>query len=244
MKPTEKRFTDVKKWDREWYLNLTSDEKVIWQFLCDNCDRSGFWTENWTLIRMLTGIQVTEMPKPLCKQVQETNTDGVWFIKDFPPFQYGEEYASKQGYLQKKCVERMRQYGVGGSAPPTPPPVESPIDIDMDINMEFNLDIIKAVKDFCKFQAIRHPKIYKNIDKQIEDGYDIIEKLIRLDGYALNDIKDALQWGCQDEFWSSNIITLTGLRKKSKNGATKFANLYTKYGAQDNYSQVEDFING
>ena len=113
-----------------------------------------------------------------------------------------------------------------------------------NINMEYNKEIISAVNDFCYFQAKRFPKIYKNIDKQVEDGYHIIEKLMRLDGYALTDIKDALQWGVQDDFWSSNIITLTGLRKKSKNGATKFSNMYTKFESQNGVSQVEDYING
>lgn len=80
-------------------------------------------------------------------------------------------------------------------SPPLLHPTESPIDIDMDINMEYNKEIISAVNDFCYFQAKRFPKIYKNIDKQVEDGYHIIEKLMRLDGYALTDIKDALQWG-------------------------------------------------
>jgi len=256
MKPFEKRFTDIRKWDREWFLSLTSDEKVVWQFMLDNCDRSGFWAENWTLVTMLTRIKVTSMPKTFIKQVQKTNSDGVWFIKDFPSFQYGEEFATKQGYLQKKCVERMKSYGVGIKTPPATPPNtpqagegDSPIDIDIDINIDMDIvekdkGIVEVVSDFCLYQSQKNPHHYKDMEKQIETGYDVVDKLMRLDGYKMEDIKESLEWAVADDFWSPNIVTLTGLRKKSTNGSTKFQNMLGKFKATDTKSKMRDFING
>ena len=252
MKLTEKRFTDIRKWDREWFLNLTSDEKVIWQYLCDVCDKSGFWNENWTLCKMLTRINITKMPTALHKQVQKTNTNGVWFIKDFNVFQYGEGFATKQGFLQKKAVERMSRYGVGSNTPsplPSDTPqggeVGSPMDMDMDMVMEEkDKGIVEVVSDFCLFQSQRSPHHYKNMENQIETGYDVIDKLIRLDGYNIEDIKESLEWAVNDDFWSPNIVTLTGLRKKSTNGSTKFQNMLGKFKATDTKSKVRDFING
>jgi hypothetical protein len=249
MKPTEKRFTDVKKWEREWYLNLSSDEKVVWQFLVDNCDKSGFWVENWTIMKMLTGIPITEMPIPLLKQVKTTNTTGVWFIKDYPAFQYGVEFASKNGYLQRKCVEDMERYGVGGTLSPplpsnTPQEGEVGSPMYMDINMDRDVEIVDTVEEFCNHQMIKYPHYYKNIDKQIKVGYDVVEKLIRIDGYSLEVIRNSLTWAVNDDFWAPNIITITGLRKKSKNGATKFQNMLSKFQSTDTTSKVEDFVNG
>lgn len=37
------RFTDADKWDDKWYRNLSPNEKVVFQFLCDKCDNAGFY---------------------------------------------------------------------------------------------------------------------------------------------------------------------------------------------------------
>jgi hypothetical protein len=38
-------------------------------------------------------------------------------------------------------------------------------------------------------------------------------------------ISDALSFAVNDDFWSKQIISLAGLRKKGKNDLTKFDNL-------------------
>ena len=57
------------------------------------------------------------------------------------------------------------------------------------------------------------------------DSVEVIDKLIRIDGYDLNEIKLTLQSAVRDEFWRKQVISLRGLRNKSKNGNTKFDNL-------------------
>ena len=55
--------------------------------------------------------------------------------------------------------------------------------------------------------------------------YKIIDKLIRIDGYTLDEVKLTLQSAIRDDFWKKQIISLRGLRNKGKNGNTKFDNL-------------------
>jgi hypothetical protein len=58
-----------------------------------------------------------------------------------------------------------------------------------------------------------------------ENWADTIDKLMRIDGYKQQTISDALGFAVSDDFWSKQIISLAGLRKKGKNDLTKFDNL-------------------
>ena len=37
------RFTNTKKWDDEWFLDLKPVEKLVWFYICDKCDLCGFY---------------------------------------------------------------------------------------------------------------------------------------------------------------------------------------------------------
>ena len=36
------RFTNTDKWNDSWYFNLKPLEKLLFMYLCDNCDIAGF----------------------------------------------------------------------------------------------------------------------------------------------------------------------------------------------------------
>jgi len=64
----------------------------------------------------------------------------------------------------------------------------------------------------------------KNIRSQ---SLDTVEKLIRIDGFTLDQIRGVMQWAVRDDFWMKNAISLAQLRKPSKsNGLTKFQNIF------------------
>ena len=50
------RFTTTEKWKDSWYLSLSVKEKLLFNFICDNCDNAGFWEINLPLAGYLTGI--------------------------------------------------------------------------------------------------------------------------------------------------------------------------------------------
>ena len=68
-----------------------------------------------------------------------------------------------------------------------------------------------------------------NNENYINKSVNLLYKLIIKDGYNADDISKALNWAINDDFWASKVLTLTTLRKKSKNGNTKFTNLYLSY---------------
>lgn len=70
-------------------------------------------------------------------------------------------------------------------------------------------------------------------EQEIQAGATTIDRLIRLDGFDLEqEIAPAIRWAVQDSFWSAQVRSLAQLRKKSaKNGDSKFNNLFGAYSA-------------
>lgn len=60
------RFTETEKWKDVWFRRLSIEAKVLFQYLCDNCDIAGFWEIDLDLASYFTGIP-TEENMPLFK---------------------------------------------------------------------------------------------------------------------------------------------------------------------------------
>jgi hypothetical protein len=56
----------------------------------------------------------------------------------------------------------------------------------------------------------------------IAKSMDAVDKLVRIDGHSFEVVKAAMRWAAQDDFWSSNAMSLAGLRKKGGDGRNKF----------------------
>lgn len=103
-----------------------------------------------------------------------------------------------------------------------------------------------AIEKISNYGGNLAPKVTTSLT---ENSADTIDKLIRLDNFTLDYIQDVLEWGMNDEFWKSNLYSLAALRKKGKNGLTKFQNVANGYERENNKTNknkkaAEDFING
>jgi hypothetical protein len=54
------RFTDEKKWSDKWFRSLPPCNKIVWIYLCDNCDIAGFYEIDYESIAFHTGLDVDE----------------------------------------------------------------------------------------------------------------------------------------------------------------------------------------
>lgn len=55
-----KRFTDTEKWKRPWFRSLSVKQKLIWIYLCDDCDHAGIWYGDFDLMSYQLGFKVME----------------------------------------------------------------------------------------------------------------------------------------------------------------------------------------
>lgn len=55
------RFTDTDKWRDPWFRALPSNEKLLFNFLCDNCDLAGFYEVDIPMISFQTCLSEEEI---------------------------------------------------------------------------------------------------------------------------------------------------------------------------------------
>ena len=109
------------------------------------------------------------------------------------------------------------------------------IDNNIILDKNVTMDRFKILSNIViSFYTEQEKKFSTTIPKWNNDNYinqsvNLLNKLIGKDGYNTEDIKNALNWAINDDFWASKVLTLNTLRNKSKNGNTKFTNLYLSY---------------
>ena len=109
--------------------------------------------------------------------------------------------------------------------------INNKITLDKNVTKEQCDELSTMAKGFYLKQEKEYIAIMPkwNNENYINKSVNLLYKLIIKDGYNADDISKALNWAINDDFWSSKVLTLTTLRKKSKNGNTKFTNLYLSY---------------
>lgn len=82
-----KRYSDTEKWTDPWFRGLSSDEKLMFHYLYDNCDIAGFIKYEVNYFAVSTGMSEEKAAsslhasKPLREALEVEN--GWIFIKDF-----------------------------------------------------------------------------------------------------------------------------------------------------------------
>lgn len=100
----EKRFRDTSITRDTWYRKLTPIHKCFWNFLCDECDKSGVWQVDSEAIEFYLGqeVDINEFLAAvnLGKERVEWLGNEKLFVTGFVEFQYGT--------LTEKCVPHRR----------------------------------------------------------------------------------------------------------------------------------------
>lgn len=109
-------------------------------------------------------------------------------------------------------------------------------------------EIIKSIESFYEYMVTKYTSRYPNWEDrksaQIKRDAEVFDKLIRLDGFEKNKIEKVISFAVRDEFWCKNLLHLSSLRNKGKNGAIKFVNILTEYEEGNKSHKYERFANG
>ena len=91
-------------------------------------------------------------------------------------------------------------------------------------------EIENFVGEFINYIKEQKGKLAPNSANLKNKSLDAVDKLIRIDGFDLEYIKDVCRWGVRDtEFWSGAFNSLAELRIVGKNGNSKFKNMAIAY---------------
>ena len=88
-----KRFHDSGLWNEDWFIDLSTENKLFYQYIIDNCNHAGIWKPNlkhfefilgskWGLIEAINAINIDKE-----RIIMFPNKR--YFICGFIPFQYG-----------------------------------------------------------------------------------------------------------------------------------------------------------
>jgi len=90
-----KRLTDTEKWNDDWYISLSNDYRIIWQWLLDNCNHAGICKRSIRLLNLMCNTKVSEeeLIKTMEDRVLIKNNN--WFIPKFLKFQYTSLHSNR-----------------------------------------------------------------------------------------------------------------------------------------------------
>lgn len=112
-----KRYSDSKKYRKPFYRNLPMEYKMLWDFLCLDCDHAGIWDVDFQMAQMCLGVEKftsDEVLKILNKDEQKIvvlEENVKWFIPSFIPFQY-KGMLSPKNRVHKSALDILKKEGI------------------------------------------------------------------------------------------------------------------------------------
>src|SRR3990167_4268487 len=85
-----KRFTDTEKYKDPWFRNLKPELKILFMFMCDDCNHAGVWKENFFLFNIYYNLSLTHDDMAGFDDRVICISPDTYFLKNFIKFQYGE----------------------------------------------------------------------------------------------------------------------------------------------------------
>lgn len=108
-----KRFIDTELWQKEWFQDLSIENKLLLKYIFENCDCAGVWNSNYRLASFILGFSVTKNDITNInekKQQFEFLNNGDIFVIDFIKFQYGT--LSENCKPHKSVIEKLKKYNL------------------------------------------------------------------------------------------------------------------------------------
>ena len=108
-----KRFVDTELWQKEWFQDLSIENKLLLKYIFENCDVAGVWNSNYRLASFILGCNysinnINEINNK--KEQFEILDNGNIFVVDFIKFQYGT--LSENCKPHKPVIEKLKKYNL------------------------------------------------------------------------------------------------------------------------------------
>lgn len=127
-----KRFTDTGKWAKPRFADLSLKMKLVWIYLCDNCDHAGVWDINLKLLIFHIGepVSIDEIREAFGDWVKPLSATKI-FLDDFVQFQYGN--LNPENRVHKSILDRVKKEGAKKGLVRS---LKGSMDMDMEMDKE------------------------------------------------------------------------------------------------------------
>lgn len=222
------RFTNTDKWGDAWFSELRPIEKLLFNYLCDNCDIAGFieiTIKKWAMDIGTDKAQIEGALKGLARGLIYSNTNDCVFIKNFLKHQKNlpinsnnkahlgiiyrfESYKNKFGFVDYKefiegaCKGLQSPIGIG---------IGNDVGSDIGTNNSKRFDFKKQLISLGISEQIASDWMKVRKDKgasNTETAFNAIKKQIETSGISANEcIKIAVErsWQGFKSEWLKNI---------------------------------------
>ena len=191
-----KRFTDTEKWKKPFIRGLQGAYKLLWLYICDDCDHAGIWQVDMDVAQIRIGdkIDLKEAIKNLDDKIIIFDNGNKWFIPSFIEFQYPSGL-NPDNRAHNSILILLEKYNLLNSQnKPLTRPLQGCKDKDKDMDMDMDKDMDKEAKkikkneipdlkeflDFCKSFIDSELKLNYNdyefvlkakYERWVEDGW-------------------------------------------------------------------------
>jgi len=105
-----KRFTDTEKWSKGLIRSLDAPYKLLWLYICDQCNHAGIWEVEIDVAAIRIGMRLDkqEAIQAFGEKIHVFDKGSKWFIPSFIDFQYGELRESNR--VHNSVIVSLRKY--------------------------------------------------------------------------------------------------------------------------------------
>jgi len=140
-----KRFTDTNKQKKPFRRGLEGAYKLLWDYLCDDCDHAGIWIVDFEIAQIYVGADMPVNKVDALKffnkdetRIIEFDQNKKWFIPSFIDFQYGE--LNPENRVHKSIIIILNKYNLLKDNKPITSPLEGAKDKDKDMDKDKEMD--------------------------------------------------------------------------------------------------------
>jgi hypothetical protein len=146
-----KRFTDTEKWKKPFIRGLQGPYKLLWLYICDDCDHAGIWQVDLDVAQIRIGekINLKDAIESFEDKIIIFDKGNKWFIPSFIEFQYPSGL-NPENRSHNSVIILLDKYNLRKINKPLISPLEGRKDMDMVMVM-----VKDKVKDKVKEAKIK-----------------------------------------------------------------------------------------
>jgi len=140
-----KRFTDTEKWKKPFIRNLSAPYKLLWLYICDDCDHAGIWQVDIDVARIRIGEDINEQDavKFFGDKLVRIDKGNKWYIPSFIDFQYPSGL-NPDNKAHGGIIKVLQKYNlIDDEFKPLVSPLYGAMDMDKEMDMDKDKVMVK-----------------------------------------------------------------------------------------------------